>query len=397
MERLNHSTLTHLGGFTLSRSLKILSLLSLTVALLGACAAPATQAPMATTVVPATQAPTATSEPPTAAPTDTTEPPTPTPPAQEESQEPVNLSIYISPDSLGAALEEAFETEHGDVLTIIGGSWCRKLKSEQEAGDIQADVIYGAEPIFFRALAQSGDLLAYTSPQAANVKPEYQWDNGYYTPADLRYIGIVYNRKLVDAADLPTTFDGLNDPEWNKLTTVADATQCSSAFAMAAGFASPDMDMSFFEGAKANGALLSDRAGKLPELVASGEAVLGAGPHDPVVRLQNKAKKEGVESPVDITWSDDGVYVIPRPIAIIADTNRSEAATEIAQAFVDFVLSPAGQKLSVTKGGHVPVRADVDAPAQIPAGLDLIQIDWDWAAKNKKEIQAQFQEIMYGD
>jgi ABC-type Fe3+ transport system substrate-binding protein len=201
---------------------------------------------------------------------------------------------------------------------------------------------------------------------------------------------------MVHAEDLPTTFAGLNDSQWGNLTTVPDATQCAAAFAIAAGFTQPDMDVSFFEGAKVNGTLLSDRAGKLPELVASGEAALGVGPHDPVIRLQNKAKKEGADSPVDIEWSDEGAYVIPRPIAIIADKTRSEAATEIAQAFVDFVLSPEGQSLAVKTGGYVPVREKVEGPAKIPADLTLLEIDWDWAAEHKKEIQAAFQEIMYG-
>jgi iron(III) transport system substrate-binding protein len=283
------------------------------------------------------------------------------------------------------------------VLTIVGGSWCRKLSSELEAGDIQADVIYGAEPIYFRSLANKDALLAYSSPEVVNLAPEYQWDNGFYIPADLRYVGIAYNQTLVDAADVPTTFAGLNDPQWDQLTTVPDATQCASAFAIAAALAQPDGDMSFFENAKANHTLLSDRAGKLPETVASGEAVMGISPHDPVVRMQNKAKKEGVESPVNMVWADEGVYILPRPIAIIADEARSDEMTAMAQAFVDFVLSAEGQTIAVRKGGYVPVRDGMGGPPLVSGDLDLVQVDWDWAAANKPDIQAAFQEIMYGD
>jgi len=387
----------------MSRPIKLVSALLLVAALGSACAAPATEAPATVapatdppaTEVPATEAP-ATEAPPTEAPATEAPAPTSEPEAEQSEEPPAQIAVYISPDPLGVALEKAFEAEHGDVLTIVGGPWCRKLKSEQEAGDIQADVIYGAEPIFFRALAESGNLLAYTSPASSDLEPEFQWDNGYYVPADLRYVGIVYNKTLVDAADLPASFAGLNDGQWANLTTVPDATQCASALAIAAGLAQPNVDMSFFEGAKANGALLADRAGKLPELVASGEATLGIGPHDPVLRLQNKAKKEGAESPVDIQWAEEGTYVIPRPIAIIADEGRAEAATEIAQALVDFVLSPEGQALAVKTGGYVPVRAGVEGPAKVPADVTLLQVDWDWAAQNSQEIKAAFQEIMYG-
>jgi iron(III) transport system substrate-binding protein len=388
----------------MSRFTKSMSLLLLVVSLASACApspaeAPAVAVESTEAVEPSpTTEPVATAEP-TAAPepTATTEPEPAEPEAAEPEPDDVQINVYISPDSLGQALEEAFEAQHGDVLGVVGGSWCRKLNSELEAGDIQADVIYGAEPIYYRGLASKDALFAYTSPEVANLIPELQWDNGFYVPADLRYIGIAYNNTLVDAADIPTTFAGLNDPQWDQLTTVPDATQCASAFAIAAALAQPDGDMSFYEAAKANHTLLSDRAGKLPETVASGEAVMGISPHDPVVRMQNKAKKEGVESPVSIIWADDGVYVLPRPIAIIADENRSDEMTAVAQAFVDFVLSAEGQNIAVRKGGYVPARAGIDGPQMASGDLDLLQVDWDWAAKNKPDIQAAFKAIMYGD
>lgn len=317
--------------------------------------------------------------------------------AESQEEEMSKVTVYISPDSLGAALEEVFEAEHGDVIDIVGGPWCRKLKSEQEAGEIQADVIFGAEPIFFRELADTGALLAYTSPEVTSSLPAYQWDNGFYFAADLRYIGIVYNTNLVDAAELPATYTGINDAKWEQFTAIPDATQCSSAFAILAALAQPDLDMSFFENAKTNGTLLSDRAGKLPEMVASGEAAVGVGPHDPVVRLQNKAKKEGVESPVNIAWSEEGTFVIPRPIAIIADENRADSTTEIAQMFVDFVLSAKGQNIIIKKGGFMPVRAGIEGPALIPADLELLQIDWDWSYENSEQLKSEFQTIMFTD
>ena len=349
----------------MSRFTKILTVLLLVSTSLAACAAPlqntsaAAELPEESQAAPATEIPVeasaeaeveeeAEAAPPEAAPAEPAETNTETTPA-ENLPLTGGITIYISPDSLGYALEEAFEAEHGDVITIVGGSWCRKVKSEQEAGDIQADVLYGAEPIFYSELAESGALLAYTPEQAANLKTEYQWDTPYYTIADLRYVGIVYNRTMINPEDLPTDFAGLNETKWENLTAVPDATQCASAFAIAAAITQPDLDTSFLQAAKDNGALLADRAGKLPELVASGEAALGIGPHDPVVRLQNKAKSEGVESPVAIAWAEEGAYVMPRPIAITADENRSAENTALAQAFVDFVLSPEGQTLAVKK------------------------------------------------
>ncbi len=319
-------------------------------------------------------------------------------PAEKEVEAPSGqITVYISPDSLGMAMEEAFEAKHGDVLNIVGGSWCRKVTSEQEAGDIQADVIYGAEPIFYMGLIKTEALMAYTSPEAVHSLPEYQWDNGYYTAADLSYIGIAYNKNLVKTEDIPAAYSDLNNAAWKQMSAVPDATQCASAYAITAAFAQPEMEMSFFESAKANGALLVDRASKVPETIAAGEAALGISPHDPVVRLQNKAKKEGVESPLAIAWPADGVYVLPRPIAIIADKNRSDDNTAIARAFVDFVLSEQGQQIIVKSGGYAPVRAGVEGPKLVSSDLKILQIDWAWAASNKPAILEAFKKTMYGN
>ena len=127
--------------------------LSILLALvLGACAPTPTLAPPTPTAVPATPTPE----------------PTPVPEA-------AHITAYISPDPLAAALEEAFEKERGDVLTVVSGPWCRKLKAEMEAGDIQADVIYGAEPLFYLTLKEAGQLMEYVSPEAATSSPSSHW------------------------------------------------------------------------------------------------------------------------------------------------------------------------------------------------------------------------------
>ena len=119
-----------------------------------------------------------------------------------QSESPVEdaskVAVYISPDSLGVALEEAFEAEHGDVIDIIGGPWCRKLKSEQEAGENSGRYyLWRRTNISSWNWRMVGALLAYTPSEAANSIEAYQWDNGYYSVADLRYLGIVYNSTLV--------------------------------------------------------------------------------------------------------------------------------------------------------------------------------------------------------
>ena len=352
-------------------TLFILSILLVLV--LGACAPTPTPAPPTSTVAPATAAPE----------------PTPIPEA-------AHITAYISPDPLAAALEEAFEKKRGDVLTVVSGPWCRKLKAEMEAGDIQADVTYGAELLFYLTLKEAGQLMEYVSPEAAHIKPEFTLDETSFTLANGRYAVIVYNKKKVDPAEAPATFEDLTDPRWRGKVAVPDATLCASAFAITCGIVQPDLDWEFFEGVKANEALLADRCVAVAQMVAPGEALVGLVPHDAVLRMQKKAQKEGKESPLVLVWPEGGAIGVPRPVAIIRDEERSEAATKLAQEFVDFILSAKGQEMA-TKFGFVPVREGVPLPGGVPEEIKVIEVDWAWAQEHKKEIRKGFESIMYGE
>ena len=333
---------------------------------------------------------------PTPTPTPIPPSPTPVPATPTTVPEVAHITAYISPDPLAAALEKAFEAERGDVLTVVSGPWCRKLKAEMEAGDIQADVIYGAEPLFYLGLKEAGQLMEYVSPEAAHIKPEFALDETCFTLANGRYAVIVYNKKKLDLAEAPATFEDLTDPRWKGKVAIPDATLCASAFAITCGIVQPDLDWTFFEGVKANEAMLADRCVAVAQMVAPGEALVGLVPHDAVLRMQKKAKKEGKESPLALVWPEDGAISVPRPVAIIKDEERSEAATKLAQEFVDFILSAEGQKMAV-KFGFVPVREGVPLPEGVPEEIKAITVDWAWAQEHKKEIRKGFESIMYGE
>jgi hypothetical protein len=43
------------------------------------------------------------------------------------------------------------------------------------------------------------------------------------------------------------------------------------------------------------------------------------------------------------------------------------------------------------------VREGIELPGVVPGDLESIDIDWAWAQANKKDIQAGFESIMYGE
>jgi len=78
--------------------------------------------------------------------------------------------------------------------TVVSGPWCRKVRAELEVGDIQADVLYGADPLIYMMLRGAGQLLPYSSPETAAVKPEYRTGEENFTLANGRYAVIVWSK-----------------------------------------------------------------------------------------------------------------------------------------------------------------------------------------------------------
>jgi len=307
-----------------------------------------------------------------------------------------HITVYMSPIPLAQELEAAFEAERGDVLTVVSGPWCRKVRAEMEAGDIKADVLHGADPSIYLMLRDAGQLLPYSSPEAAALKPEYRTGEEHFTLADGRYAVIVYNRHFVSPEEAPQTWDDLLDPKWKGKIVIGDPLLCSAAFAIACSLVQlHGFDWDYIRALRENEVLLAATAGKVAEVVASGEAWLGICVHDAALRMIKKAKKQGVESPLAIVWPEDGAIAIPRPVAIVQDVNRSDASTELAKEFVDFVLSAQGQELAA-KYGFIPVRADVPPPEGVPAEFRVITPDWEWMHRHDQLLRDKWESVMYG-
>ena len=308
-----------------------------------------------------------------------------------------HITVYMSPVPLAQEMEQAFEAERGDVLTVVSGAWCRKVRAEMEAGDIQADVLYGADPSIYMLLRDADQLLSYTSPALAAIKSEYRTQEEHFTLANGRYAVIVYNKGRIEPTDAPSARDDLLDPQWSGRVVIGDPSLCSAAFAIVCGLVQlQGFDWDFLEALRGNEIMLTDNAGKVAEMVASGEALVGIGTHDAPLRIIKKAKKQGVESPLAIVWPQEGAIAIPRPIAIVQDANRSPESTALAKEFLDFVLSVQGQKIA-TKYGFVPVRADVPTPEGIPAEFRSITPDWEWIYRHDQALRDKWETVIYGE
>ena len=307
------------------------------------------------------------------------------------------ITVYLSgPEAMLNKLEEAFEEQNGDVCDFVIMS-CGELRSkvwtESEAGSIQADVVWGSDPLVYNLLDGKGLLEPLEISDIASISEGYIVSDKNYALVNERYITIVYNTDMLEG-DAPTSFTDLTDAQYQDLVVMADATQSSTAFAIACALYELEGNSSdYFQALKDNSLLLAKSNGLVPSTIMEGQFTVGIAPHDGVIRLQNKGKKEGYDVPLQIVWPSEGVIAIQRPVAIPVSDTRSDEQEAIAKKFVNFLFSKKAQTIT-TNFGFVSVRTDIEN-TYLPDGVEVYSVDWDQASANEDTIKSEYEAIFY--
>ena len=307
------------------------------------------------------------------------------------------ITVYLSgPEAMLNKLEETFEEQNGDVCDFVIMS-CGELRSkvwtESEAGSIQADVVWGSDPLVYNLLDGKDLLEPLEISDIDSISEDYVVSDKNYALVNERYITIVYNTSMLEG-DAPAGFADLTDAQYKDLVVMADATQSSTAFAIACALYELEGNSSdYFQALKDNGLLLTKSNGLVPSTIMEGQFTVGIAPHDGVIRLQNKGKKEGYDVPLQIIWPSEGVIAIQRPIAIPVSDARSDEQEAIAKKFVNFLLSKKAQTIT-TNFGFVSVRTDIEN-TYLPEDVEVYAVDWEQASANEDTIKSDYEAIFY--
>lgn len=251
-------------------------------------------------------------------------------------------------------------------LTVVRGRTAdieQRIADDLENGEIEADLIWLAEPSPYFRYKDMGLLSRYTPPAdapipAANVDPD-----GYYVAG--RVIGMVlaWNTALCP--------DGLDD--WNDLIAAQP-----SAFPAPQSGAARTLIKALLD-RHGRGYLMGLASSGTQSVTSNDEARDGvvAGDYEAVAVLDYMARQAKASgAPIDYAYPASGTVVIPSPIAITANGPNPNAARLVA----DFILSEAGQKIVVEIGSFYPARTDVDPPAGAPRLDEIASIPMDWEA-----------------
>jgi iron(III) transport system substrate-binding protein len=259
---------------------------------------------------------------------------------------------------------DAFKAKYPDVNVLLKAGSNSELANAliEEQANPQADVFITTELFTVQSLAQEGVFQSYLPAGADQLPAEFLGPDNLWTGLTRRARVIMYNTDLVSQEELPTSIFDLSDPKWQGQIAAAGSTNGSMQAQIAAmrPLIGEEETEAWLNGLLANEVTFFGGHTDVRKAVGAGEFKLGLVNHY-YYYLQ---KAEG--SNVGIIFPNQG----DGEIGLI--TNATAAAivngaphVQAAQAFMDFLVSPEGQKLFAELNYEYPLLPGVELHADV--------------------------------
>lgn len=259
----------------------------------------------------------------------------------------ITFYAYWLTNEVGAIVK-AFNKEYPNVHVTTyrngGPEVAQRLLSEKKAGIATADVVSVDTPLM-QTLFQDGQLETWLPADAATVPANFK--SNYDVAVQLYLNGVMVNTKTYpDKADWPTSWTDFAKPKasWDNKICTADARTISHGYAQVA--AEDDVlgrskTTAIYKGlGEAHTKIYSSAPVGASEVANGSCGILYEIPY------QNYVKVKRAGAPVAWVVPKPGMVPVQSRISVVKGSPNEAAA----RAFVQFTLSPAGQKVFADMG-----------------------------------------------
>jgi iron(III) transport system substrate-binding protein len=294
------------------------------------------------------------------------------------------LSMYVAyggPDIIA----QAFEAETGikvEFLTMSSGEVLTRLQAEKS--NPQTDIWFGGGSDAFIQAAEDGLIEAYDSPNRSNVDAAFRDDEGYWTGVSLVVVGFLVNddRLSEKGLALPEAWADLADASYQGEVMASNPNTSGTAYTTVSGVLQvmgEEAGWTFLDQMYANIPYLEKSGSGPAQKALAGEYAIGIVP-DPHNSIINNP-----DAPLTPVFPTDGVLAWPSPVALVAGAKHPNNAKK----FIDWCLSPEGQKVLMDASPRVPTT-DVETVAGVPSLSTLNLVAYDhikWGQERDRVIE----------
>jgi iron(III) transport system substrate-binding protein len=283
---------------------------------------------------------------------------------------------------------DAFKAKYPGVSVLLKAGSNSELANAliEEKTNPQADVFVTTELFTVQSLAQEGVFQSYKPVGADQLPAEFLGEDNMWTGLTRRARVIIHNADLVSQDELPTSIFDLTDPKWKGQIAAAGSTNGSMQAQIAAmrQLIGEEETEAWLNGLIANEVTFFGGHTDVRKAVGAGEFKLGLVNH----YYYHLQKAEG--SHVGIIFPDQGegqIGLITNATAAAVVNGAPHVA--VAQAFLDFLVSPEGQKLFAEQNYEYPLMSDVALQPDVQPLDDFRLADVN-VVKASQEFEATF-------
>ena len=253
-----------------------------------------------------------------------------------------------------------FEKETGITVSVVRagtGSLMQRIAAESKKP--LADVFWSGSLGTLKAFEQY--FAEYHSPEAAAVPSEYVSPDGKWTSCMAHVMVIMYNKDLVSASDVQTTWEDLFDPKWRGKIAMGNPETSGSSYAQLYGI----LDLYGWQGVRklARNVVIQEHSSSVYKNVYLGEYPLGI-----TMEYAAYGYIAGGANNIGIVYPKEGTVIDPEGVALI----KGGPNPEEGKRFYDWLLSKPVREQIFAKFFRRPVRTDIDITS-IVAGLPDIK------------------------
>lgn len=253
------------------------------------------------------------------------------------------VMLYSSlKESQLAALKEAFQAKYPGIVMDYYQAGTGKIKTkiatEQQAGQVAADILWVGDSSDYLTFKEQGILEAYVSPEAEFIDEAFKDPDNLYVGARLVVMGLAYNTNKVKPEDAPAKWTDLLEERFRDMIIMTDPTESgTTAYLVGALVNNENYGWEFFEKLAAMGTELDSGTSGTHNNVASGGYMVCIAVDYVTQTL------EGAGSPIKFVYPSEDTIAISSPIALVKDS----ANQENGKLLYDFILSKDGQDVLV--------------------------------------------------
>lgn len=309
--------------------------------------------------------------------------------------------------SLSQSVVQKFEAANGVSISFVksGDAGAALNKAILSRNAPLADVFFGVDNTFLTRALEADIFQPYDSPALTDIPEQYRLDpSNRALPVDYGDVCINYDKAFFakDGVDIPKTLEDLLQPRYANMLVVENPASSSPGLAFLLltikHFGDPGY-LDYWTELKTNGVAVVD--GWETAYYTNFSASSGHGPQPMVVSYASSPAAEVIYAESALTDAPTASILGPGTcfrqvefVGILKGTPR----TDLAQRFVDFMLSPAVQADVPLQMFVYPVRSGVALPEAFakyaPTPSEPVVFDSDLISRNREAWIAAWTGIM---